>query len=230
MVRGGAFLSFSNPWGLLALLLIIPIILLYILKKQHEDHTISSTMLWQQVHRDLQATRPWQRLRTRLLMILQILAVILFALSLARPNWHGGQGGVHHIAVVDISARMQATDVKPTRMEAAKNELMDLIQDMGTRDVLTIVQAGQQPFILAEPSNNKSALRQAAGEIQPLNGKTDLAGAVQLAQTMLQDQGDNVGRIHVYSDHYPESLTNDDNLQFHIFSGNGKRCCYSCRL
>jgi Ca-activated chloride channel family protein len=100
-------LSFRNPWGLLALLFIIPIVLLYILKKQHEDRLVSSTMLWQQVSRDLQATRPWQRLRTRLLLILQILAVILFALSLARPAFYGGEGGTHYIAVIDTSARMQ---------------------------------------------------------------------------------------------------------------------------
>ncbi len=214
-------MSFSNPWGLLALLLIIPIVLLYILKRQHQDHIISSTMLWQQVHRDLQATRPWQRLRTRLLLILQILAIIFFALSLARPTWHGGQGGLHHIAVVDTSARMQATDVKPNRMEDARNGLMNLIQGMGSRDVLTIVQAGQQPFILVGPSSDKSVLRQAAGEIQPSNGKTDLTGAVQLAQTILQDQSNDGGRIHVYSDHYPADLTNHENLEFYISSGNG---------
>jgi Ca-activated chloride channel family protein len=216
-------LSFSNPWGLLALLLIIPIVLLYILKKQHEDRTISSTMLWQQVVRDLQATRPWQRLRTRLLLILQILAVILFAVSLARPTWYGGsEGGVHYIAVMDTSARMQARDVKPSRMEAARNALLDFIQSMKPGDTLTLVQAGQQPFVIAGPSGNKGALKQAVSEIQPANGRADLIGAVQLAQTLLRDQSENNGRIHVYSDHFPSGLENQDNLVFHIASGNGQ--------
>ena len=109
-------MSFRSPWGLLALLLIVPVVLLYILKKQHEDRTVSSIMLWQQVLRDLQAARPWQRLRTRLLLLLQILAVLLFALSLARPACFGGEGGVHYIAVLDASARMQATDIRPSRL------------------------------------------------------------------------------------------------------------------
>lgn len=215
-------MSFRSPWGLLALLLIIPIVLLYILKKQHEDKTISSTMLWQQVFRDLQATRPWQRLRTRLLLILQILAILLFALSLARPTYFGGEEGVSYIAVLDTSARMQATDVRPSRMEAARSALLDLIQSMKARDTLTIVQAGRNPFVLVGPSDEKGVLRQYVNEIEPSNGQSNLSSAVQLAQTLLQDQNEDGGQIHVYSDHAPEDSNNQENLLFHIAAGNGQ--------
>jgi Ca-activated chloride channel family protein len=215
-------LSFRNPWGLLALLFIIPIVLLYILKKQHEDRLVSSTMLWQQVSRDLQATRPWQRLRTRLLLILQILAVILFALSLARPAFYGGEGGTHYIAVIDTSARMQATDVKPSRMEASRIALIDFIDRMKVRDTMTIVRASQQPFVLAGPSSDKSVLKQYANEVEATNGKSDLNSAVQLAQTLLQDQSDNGGQIHVYSGQVISGIGNQDNIQVHVASGNGQ--------
>ncbi|HHY83750.1 MAG TPA: VWA domain-containing protein [Clostridiales bacterium] len=215
-------MAFNNPWGLLALLLIIPIILLYILKKQHEDRVISSTMLWQQVLRDLQATRPWQRLRTRLLLILQILAVFLFSMSLARPTLQGSGGGIHYVAVVDTSARMQATDVKPSRMEAARTALLDLIQNMRVRDTMTIVQADRQPVVLAGPSSDKNVLKQISNKIQPSNGVSNLSSAVQLAQTLLQDQSGNSGQIHIYSDHAPADTINHGNLLYHIVSGNGQ--------
>jgi Ca-activated chloride channel family protein len=215
-------LSFRSPWGLLALLLIVPVVLLYILKKQHEDRTVSSIMLWQQVLRDLQAARPWQRLRTRLLLLLQILAVLLFALSLARPACFGGEGGVHYIAVLDASARMQATDIRPSRLEYARSALLNLIQGMKARDTMTVVQAGGNPFVLVGPSNDKGALRQYVNEIQPSNGKSDLDSAVQLARTLLQDQGEEFGQIHVYSDHLPHNSGNQKNLLFHIAAGNGQ--------
>ncbi|NLU36454.1 MAG: VWA domain-containing protein [Clostridiales bacterium] len=221
MVRGEAELSFNNPWALLALLLIIPIILLYLLRKQHEDYTVSSTMLWQRVLQDLQAAKPWQRLRTRLLLILQVLAVIFFALSLARPVWSRGMGGSHFIAVIDTSARMQAVDVKPNRMEAARNALIKLIDSMNPGDIMSIVQAGRQPLVLAGSSNDKAALKQAAEEIEAGNGKTDLGAAVQLAQAILQERGENSGRIHVFSDFIPSGL-DEENLVFHLVSGNGK--------
>ncbi|MDD2502455.1 MAG: BatA and WFA domain-containing protein [Clostridia bacterium] len=215
-------MSFRNPWGLLALLFIIPIVLLYILKKQHEDRTVSSTMLWQQVSRDLQATRPWQRLRTRLLLILQIFAVILFALSLARPTFFGGEGGTHYITVIDTSARMQATDVKPSRMEASRIALIDFIDRMKVRDTMTIVRASQQPFVLTGPPSDKAVLKQYANEIEASNGKSDLSSAIQLSQTLLQDQSENGGQIHVYSDHILLGIGNQENLQFYVASGNGQ--------
>ena len=215
-------MSFHNPWGLLALLLIVPIVLLYLLKKQHEDKVISSTMLWQQVFRELQATRPWQRLRTRLLLILQILSILLFALSLARPAYFGGEGGVHTIAVMDTSARMQATDVKPSRMEATRRELLDMIDSMKIRDSLTIVQVGQQPFVLVGPSGDKGVLKQYANEIQPSNGKTDLSSGIQLARTLLQEQTEDGGLIHVFSDHTLSDLGSQENIVFHVASGKGQ--------
>ncbi|NLB42794.1 MAG: VWA domain-containing protein [Clostridiales bacterium] len=196
--------------------------LLYILKKQHEDRTVSSTMLWQQVSRDLQATRPWQRFRTRLLLILQILAVILFALSLARPAFYGGEGGTHYIAVIDTSARMQATDVKPSRMEVSRVNLIDFIDRMKARDTMTIVRASQQPFVLVGPSGDKAVLKQYANEVEASNGKSDLNSAIQLAQTLLQDQSENGGQIYVYSDHVLSGVANQDNIQFHIASGSGQ--------
>lgn len=212
-------MSFLNPWGLLALSLILPLVLLYMLKKQHEDLTVSSTILWQQVMRDLQATRPWQRLRTRLLLILQIAAILLFALALARPVFFGGDGGVHYIVVVDTSARMQATDVKPSRMDSAREDLLGIIQGMTPRDTMTIIQAGIQPLIVAGPTDEKSLLRDQAGEIQASNGQADLSLAVQLAQTLLKEEESGVGQIHVLSDRQIEGL---QGLFSHVYSGNGQ--------
>jgi len=179
-------------------------------------------MLWQQVMRDLQANMPWQRLRMRLLLILQIMAVTLFSLSLSRPVWSGNTGGNHYVAVIDTSARMQAGDIKPSRMEAARNGLLDLIDNMRNEDTMTIIQAGYKPIVLVGPNGDKSLLKQTAEEIKVSNGKTDLAGAVQLAQVLLRDQNEDVGQIHIFSDYYPFGLDKEDNVIFHIVSGNGE--------
>lgn len=113
-------MSFQNPWGLLALLLVVPLILLYMLKQEYKDIRVSTTFLWQEVERQLRAAKPWQRLKTRLLLVLQILAIIIFALALARPVYRSTDAGYHYVAVVDSSARMQATDIRPSRWRQPK--------------------------------------------------------------------------------------------------------------
>src|SRR5438876_10151964 len=70
----------------LAFGIIIPVILLlYFMRPRRQERVVSSTLLWQQALQDLQASRPWQRLRITLLLLLQTLAAIVLVLVLARP-------------------------------------------------------------------------------------------------------------------------------------------------
>src|SRR5229473_4177709 len=70
----------------LAFGVIIPIILLlYFMKPKRQNRVVGSTLLWQQSLQDLQASRPWQRLRITPLLLLQILAAIVIVLVLTRP-------------------------------------------------------------------------------------------------------------------------------------------------
>ncbi|HOB20755.1 MAG TPA: BatA and WFA domain-containing protein [Candidatus Atribacteria bacterium] len=209
-------MSFLNPWGLTAALLVVPVILLYILKQQYTDVHLPSTMLWQQVHRDLRAVRPWQRLRTHLLLLLQLLAVLLFALSLARPVFVSRVGGVHYIVVVDSSARMQAVDVKPSRMEAARQGLLDLISGMGLNDTMTVIQAGIEPYVAVNQTGDKAMLRSAARELSALNSRSDLDKALQLASAISSD-GEN-GEVHVFTDTGGQY---GDEVKLHLYGGRG---------
>ena len=62
----------------LAFGVIIPVILLlYFMRPKRQERVVSSTLLWQQALQDLQASRPWQRLRITPLLLLQILAAIV---------------------------------------------------------------------------------------------------------------------------------------------------------
>src|SRR6266436_4696762 len=89
---------------------------------------IPSTLLWQQALQDLQASRPWQRLRITPLLLLQLLAAIVIVLVLARPaTFIRSPIGGDTIIILQTSASMQATDVSPSRFEEAKSRIADLI-------------------------------------------------------------------------------------------------------
>src|SRR5437660_5937395 len=101
-------MNFFNP---LSLIWLAPmaglIVLMYILKLRRRDVVVSSTFLWQQVIRDVQANAPFQKLRKNLLLFLQLLAILLLVLVISRPFWRSkGVGGRTGVIVADNSASM----------------------------------------------------------------------------------------------------------------------------
>src|SRR5438309_11095236 len=120
----------------LAFSVIIPIILLlYFMRPKRQERVVGSTLLWQQALQDLQASRPWQRLRITPLLLLQLLAAIIIVLVLARPaTFFSSSISGDTIIILQASASMQASDIAPSRFEEAKNEIADLIDGIGPDD------------------------------------------------------------------------------------------------
>jgi len=57
------------------------IVAMYILRLRREERTVSSTFLWNQLVRDVEANAPWQRLRHNWLLWLQLLIALLLAFA-----------------------------------------------------------------------------------------------------------------------------------------------------
>ena len=82
-------MSLLSPASLAWLGLLVPLVILYILKRRRTRKVIGSTLLWEAALRDLRAERPWRRLIPHLSLLLQALILILGALALARPAGAG---------------------------------------------------------------------------------------------------------------------------------------------
>src|SRR5215467_14423604 len=106
-------MHFLSPLSLVWLLPISGlIVLMYILKLRRQDVIVSSTFLWRQVIRDVQANAPFQKLRKNLLLLLQLIAAALIIFALSGPFLRlFALGGRNIVLVVDTSASMSATDV-----------------------------------------------------------------------------------------------------------------------
>src|SRR3990170_2638645 len=78
-------MTFLNPAAFLLLLTIPVVILFHLLKIRRQQAVVSSTLLWADSLRDLEASAPFRRLKPNLLLLLQILAILLLALALAKP-------------------------------------------------------------------------------------------------------------------------------------------------
>src|SRR5215216_6681963 len=186
-------MPFLAPLALISTLILGPIIVaMYLLKLRREERTVSSTFLWQRLTRDVEANAPWQRLRRNLLLLLQLLLLLLLALALARPFFRTtGIAGRNLIVILDRSASMGATDVAPTRLEAAKSQAITLIDQLPDGGRATIIAAGGQMEVPAAATTDRRQLRDAITSIDMRNGGgSDLAQALTLAAALSSREAD----------------------------------------
>ena len=150
-----------SPWFALFGLLAIPIVFLYMLKFQRQKVEISSIMLWQMVLQDRQANRPWQKLKRNLLLIVQLIILSALVFALIQPAIPGDAiSNAQVILILDATASMQASDVASSRFEAAKEELLKIINDLPNSSELTLIQASSEPVVLLAHSQDKSEMRE----------------------------------------------------------------------
>lgn len=190
---------FLNPWALALALLAGGIVLLYILKLKRVRVRVGSTLLWERSVHDFKANAPWQRLRRNLLMFLQILAMVLLALALARPFIFGtALTGGRSVIVLDTSASMLARDEAPDRLGRAIAAAESMIADLSRRDEAMLIAAGPTPRVLSSFTSNKSelsaALRKSRDEA---GGEADMDAALRLASSVTAG---NKARVVVFSD------------------------------
>ena len=168
-------------WGLLGL---IPpaIIALYFLKLRRQPLSVPSTYLWSRAIEDMHVNSLWQRLRQSLLLFLQLLLIALLAITLLRPGWKGTElVGDRYIFLIDTSASMGATDVSPTRLDEAKRQAIDMIEQMKPENAAMVISFSnvakvEQPF-----SNSRRLLRQKVELIEQTNRPSDLSEALRAA-------------------------------------------------
>src|SRR5579883_1179345 len=172
----------------LAFAAIIPIILLlYFMRPKRQERVVGSTLLWQQALQDLQASRPWQRLRITPLLLLQLLAAIFIVLVLTRPAiFTNNPLGGDTVIVLQASASMQATDVAPNRFENARSTISDLIDAMGPTDQLSLIEMARTPQVLIANSADKTQLHNALQRARVTNQDADLEQALSLATSLIE--------------------------------------------
>jgi Ca-activated chloride channel homolog len=189
--------SFLAP-AALALAVLLPIVIaMYLLKLRRVEQVVPSVYLWRRTLRDVEANAPWQRLRRNLLLLLQLLFLAAMILALARPfTWRAGIASQAAIFILDISASMAATDVTPTRIEAAKTQAIQLINGLPEGSRITVIAAGEGAQVLVASTQDRRVAHQAIESIRHTHGRGDLTAALQLASAVGARQPDTEIVIH----------------------------------
>lgn len=171
-----------TPNALYLGLLALPILVLYMLRLRRREVLVSSILLWEQLLRDRQANTPWQRLKRNLLLLIQLLILACLVLALSRPAITVpavASGPI--IVLLDASASMNATDISPSRFEAARDYAHTLITDLDEHDQMTLILVGDQPIVLASAETDKTELHAALDSADVSQGMSAWAEAFSLA-------------------------------------------------
>lgn len=135
---------FANIEYLFLLVFLIPYILWYIMKRKKTEPTlqISTTRMY------LHAPKSWKIYLLHAPFILRIIAIVMLILVLARPqttdNWQNTEiEGIDIMLAVDVSTSMLAEDLKPNRLEAAKQVASEFINGRPNDNIGLTIFAGE---------------------------------------------------------------------------------------
>lgn len=137
------------------------------------------------------ARNPVPALRRHLPPALFLLSLVIILVALARPqaevNLPRVEGTV--ILVFDVSASMSATDVQPSRLEAAKTAAREFVQSQPETVMIGIVSFSGNGFTVQSPTNDAALLLAAIDRLQPASGTSLGQGIYVALNTIAVDAG-----------------------------------------
>jgi Ca-activated chloride channel family protein len=181
-------MTFLAPLAFSLSVLAVPIVAMYVLKLRRQQRPVSSTLLWRRALDDVQANAPWQRLRTTMLLLLQLLTLAALVLALACPAYsHAEAFAGDLVVIVDQSYEMQAHDVAPSRFAVALAHVHNLARELGSGNVMSVIGMGAEPHLVIAQSDDQGAIAHAIDElhvgVSPPNFLSALSLAASLARS-----------------------------------------------
>ena len=135
---------FANIEYLFLLILLIPYIIWYVMKRKKTEPTlqVSTTRMY------MKAPKSWKIYLLHAPFVLRTVAIIMVILILARPqttdNWQNTEiEGIDIMLAVDVSTSMLAEDLKPNRLEAAKDVAAEFINGRPNDNIGITLFAGE---------------------------------------------------------------------------------------
>lgn len=160
-------MEFANREYLLLLLLVIPYLVWYLMfrKKSEPTMRVSSTQVFSRV------PTSWRVRLMPLSMILRLVAFVCIVVALARPQtrnaWQSREvEGINIMLAIDVSTSMLAEDLKPNRIEAARQVATEFISDRENDNIGLTVFAGEA-FTQCPMTTDHATLLQMLHGVQP---------------------------------------------------------------
>lgn len=174
-------MTVQNIWPLFLLIFIPAIIILYLLKQKVENKPFSSTLLWQEIYKNLEAKTPFEKLKHNILMYLQLLLMLLLIFALMAPMLKKGGAKTENIVLVmDESASMDYLyDGEESRLEEGIRRAKKQIDGLSEDAVVTLVSCGSEANVVYQGSDKITVKKRLEGLKATLDaGNLNQAAAV----------------------------------------------------
>ncbi len=184
-------MDFLSPTsiGIASALTVPPLVALYFLKLKRTVKLVPSTLLWKRAIEDLHVNSPFQRLRSSLLLLLQLLVLILGAIALGKPMFQIAQRQEDTvILLVDQSASMAVLeDGGKSRLDKAKEAAKSSIDNMGDDASAMVIAFCDRAFVVAPFNSNRESLKRQIDNIEQTQSTSQLGEAMSLAEAHAQN-------------------------------------------
>ncbi len=175
-------MTFLYPLGLLGLIGIPILIIIYIIKTKYTEQTVASTYLWILSEKFLKRRNPFSRITGIISLILQILAIVLVSLALARPMITMPGAAHEYCFVLDGSGSMNMELGEKNRFQAAKEIIATRIEEATGGSKFSLIYAGSEAVVVFEELDDKEDALALLQELEVGYDADSLQEAVQLAQ------------------------------------------------
>lgn len=201
-------MTLLTPLGLLGLLGIAVLILIYILRPNYQQKTISSTHVWKLSLKYKKKKIPISKLRNFLLILCQILILTACATILAQPNkvLQAQTEEPEVVFVIDSSVSMRVEMNEETRFEKAVKGVLQRMEDVFDKNgICTVIVADDEPAFLerrVSAEKRDAALASVSAllteDMACSYGEENIDGAMTLASEVLVENPD--AQVVVYTD------------------------------
>jgi len=176
-------MSFQSPWLLLGLLAIPLLVGFYITSQQRRRaYAVRFTNL--ALLNQVMGKGPGFRRHLPAILFIAGLAGLLFSMARPQASIRVPKDQTNIVLAVDVSGSMAATDVQPTRMQAAIDAGRTLIDKLPGNAQVGLVIFNSQAQVVVPLTQDKGSVKDALGTLGP-GGGTAIGSAIQVAVAQL---------------------------------------------
>jgi Ca-activated chloride channel homolog len=176
--------SFAWPLMLVALVL-VPVLIVWYLRRQRHRRAAEAAFLTPHMAASALASRPRWRRHAPMVLLAATVAVLILAAARPEQATTAPVDGAGIMLANDVSSSMTATDVKPSRLGAAKRAALRFLSGVPSSVSVGQIEFARRPTLLQSPATDHALTRQAILRLAPGGGGTAIGEAIQDALSSL---------------------------------------------